>query len=129
MNKFTQERLSFYRSTLGDIATSDSPKDPIHQLFFKKDPGQDLGEFLFERQVKTKRYGRNHRRQKAKSEVELAKKTPQVPPAQQPIQLAQSSEIHTIAAPTTKKGSLRDKKRRSRSVTSYLAPSSREKIV
>ncbi len=127
VNKFTQERLSFYRSTLGDIATSDSPKDPIHQLFFKKDPGQDLGEFLFERQVKTKRYGRRRRRQSTK-EVEVAH-AQQPKPVVQPVQVAQSSALHTIAAPTSQKAPLKGKKRKSRSLNSYLSPSSHENIV
>lgn len=126
VNKFTQERLSFYRSTLGDIATSDSPKDPIHQLFFKNDTGQDLGEFLFERQVKTKRYGRNRRRQKPK-EVELTQQ--KVQPRPQPLQVAQSSEIHTIAAPSSRKTALNPKKRKSRSLSSFLSTSTNENVV
>jgi general secretion pathway protein D len=156
VNKFTQERLSTYRSTLGDIAAADPAKDPIHRLFFSDatDPLPDIGEFLFDRQKKGRRRGRR-RRKVAAEETAIAKNNTRTNQAATPldivktaasiqskgtvdkaivntppITIAQSNTLQTIAAPSASPvASLKDKKRKSQSLSNYLSTSTPEKSV
>lgn len=135
VNKFTQERLSSYRTTLSDITSQDAAhKDPIHRLFFseKAEKTPDIGEFIFARQQKTKRRGRRRRKQREENAPQetttMAHDEKNIPT--QPVAVAQTDTVRTIAAPSSKKTDIaRVKKRRGRSLSSYLTPSDSEKIV
>lgn len=158
VNEYTKERLSTYRSTMGEIATSDSPQDPIHRLFFadKPDSGTDLGEFIFDRHQRSRRSQSRERKNKkqqndpsdqngtqlAQVETRQSRRRrgrarralPEVaPPVQQPVTIAQSPTLTTIAAPTSEKEinsapQLIQRKRRSRSLSSFLTPDESEKV-
>ena len=128
VNKFTQERLSSYRSTINEIASSDQIQDPIHRLFFsdKTDKSPDIGELIFSRHQKTKRRIRKRRERQTRTKKENTviaqnanpkKEEPVTPQPQAPLSLASKS-----AAPFQKK------KRHARSLSSYLSPA-KEKTV
>ncbi len=139
VNKFTQEHLGTYRSTLHEIAGADVTKDPIHRLFFSEsaDKTQDIGEFLFARNQKTRRRDRKRREEKLKkrkAQEELTKNEPlKIMEQQEPVQIAQSQNLHTIAAPAAqsspilKTSPILKKKRRTPSLRSYLSTPDSEK--
>ena len=158
VNQYTKDRLNTYRTTMGDIAESDTTRDPIHKLFFadKKDSSSNLGEFIFDRhqrarrrtksrkrkdvsnqssdpgsvqlaQSETKRSRRKRRRDRRRGVIEAS------PPMEQAVTIAQSPTLTTIAAPSVEKEQptpvqLSQKKRRSRSLSSFLIPDESEKV-
>lgn len=159
VNEYTKERLGVYRSTMRDIEQSDSRQDPIQKLFFadKKGDSADVGEFIFERHQRSRRAESKKRKNNEKKETSLdqngptlaqAKQTrsprrrrgrrraaPEVAPPmqQQPVTIAQSPTLTTIAAPMqnseiTSVPELMQRKRRSRSLSSFLTPEESEKV-
>ncbi len=140
VNKFTQERLKYYRNEMGDMAQADTPMDPIHKLFFSEDTDKtrDIGEFLFERHQQTQRKGRRRRRR-------TQKQAPTQSEQQPAVTVAQSPTLHTIAAPSqpiadkpttnaiakneATPALLQSKRRRSRSLSTYLSTNDSEKTV
>lgn len=129
VNKFTQERLSTYRSTLGDINAANNLKDPIHRLFFadKTDSGKDIGEFLFERHQKNRRRRGRKRKKDMETHDMMAQNQKTVPSAE--ITLAQSKTLQTIAAPSPEPLKKADKKTKRRSLSSYLSTNDSEKTI
>ncbi len=160
INQYTKDRLNTYRSTMGEIAESDTPKDPIHKLFFadKKDSSSNLGEFIFDRHQRARRRKKSLKRkdaqdvsnnpsdqgslQLAQSETRQSRRrrrgrktgvTEISAPIEQPITITQSPTLTTIAAPSVEKEQrtpvqLSQKKRRSRSLSSFLTPNESEKV-
>ena len=155
INKFTKDRLDIYRSTLGDLAHADSQKDPIHKLFFSSeaDRDRDVGEFLFDRHQRSTRrrkrlereamgkqagvssegtqlaQGRRARRRRGRARGTA----PATTVAEQPITIAQSPTLHTIAAPAAADATaplpsrIAQRKRRSRSLSSFLTDESEKR--
>lgn len=149
ISKFTQERLNTYRGTLGDLARADSTKDPIHKLFFASEAEQDrdVGEFLFDRHQRATRsrkkmqrekaakvgpYGTNEKmaqnsgRHRGRRGRRRATELPAI--TEPPVTITQSaplqaiiptSEVKEISATT-----LAQRKRRSRSLSSFLTDES-----
>ncbi|HLE76170.1 MAG TPA: secretin N-terminal domain-containing protein, partial [Candidatus Babeliales bacterium] len=157
VNEYTKERLYTYRSTMGEIGQSDSPQDPIHRLFFadKKRSDSDLGEFIFDRHQRSRRANKQNRkknkhkmnaaaddrpqlaqasRQRGRRRRGRNRELPEVAPVlQETITIAQSPTLTTIAAPSEKNTvsntpELTHKKRRSRSLSSFLTSDESEKV-
>ncbi len=65
VNEYTKERLNNYRITMSQLARGDAAADPVHKLFFsdESNPGQTVGEFLFERQQNSQRRARRKKKQ------------------------------------------------------------------
>jgi len=158
INEYTKDRLDVYRSTMKDINESDSKKDPIQRLFFADQPGSpsDIGEFIFDRHQKSRRTSKNRKRARDAQQAQAEQDTTQVaqakigrssrrrrgrrrivpeiaPPAEQAITIAQSPALTTIAAPASQNTTnacepLGVKRRRSRSLSSFLTPDETEKV-
>jgi general secretion pathway protein D len=141
VNLFTQDRLEKYRDASGDFEVMDR-HDPIHKLFFteRADRKDDLSEFIFERHQRTRRKNRIHKRAQEKKQAKQRrglKRKKSVPPADNksiptgPSQKEPNSPM--IATPPStsqeQKTALSSKKRHSRSLSSFLSPSAREKLV
>lgn len=160
VNEYTKDRLGTYRSTMRDIEQSDSRLDPIQKLFFadKDNSEANVGEFIFDRHQRSRRSEKKRRKKAASGQVtpiqdnptlaqaqtrsprrrrgrRRSAPTPEIaPPAeQQPITIAQSPTLTTIAAPTqtdetTHAPQALQGKRRSRSLSSFLTPEESEKV-
>ncbi|MFC1870746.1 secretin N-terminal domain-containing protein [Candidatus Dependentiae bacterium] len=160
VNEYTKERLGVYRSTMRDIEQSDSRQDPIQQLFFsdKNRSEADVGEFIFDRHQRSRRAEKKRRKENGKEAVAIDPSSPTLaqaqtrsprrrrgrrrsapqpeitpPMQQQPVTIAQSPTLTTIAAPTktdtaTTAPQQFQAKRRSRSLSSFLTPEESEKV-
>ncbi len=143
VNLFTQDRLSKYREATGEFAVTDR-HDPIHKLFFAEgtDKTKDLGEFLFDRHQRTRRKERMHKRSQEKKEAKQQRRGRKRKPTVSPTTTVEPKSMppttvsltpQTIAAPAgtnnEQTATLTGKKRRSRSLSSFLSPSASEKLV
>ncbi len=160
VNEYTKDRLGTYRSTMRDIEQSDSRLDPIQKLFFadKDNSEANVGEFIFDRHQRSRRSEKKRRKDSGSEQVtpiqdnptlaqtqtrspirrrgrRRSAPTPEIAPPveQQPITIAQSPTLTTIAAPTqtdevTRAPQALQGKRRSRSLSSFLTPEESEKV-
>ncbi len=158
VNEYTKDRLNVYRTTMGDLAGSDGATDPIHRLFFsdKSASSKDLGEFIFDRHQREQKdaaskkrkkrnntnqentgiinttkltySGRSSRRKRRNHKVDIA------PLVAEPITIAKSHTLTTIAAPSTEINDsaiaqINMKTRRRKSLSSFMKNGESEQIV
>lgn len=142
VNVFTQDRLMKYRSASGEFGAQDR-HDPIHRMFFaeRTKEGKELGEFLFERHQRTRRKERIHeraRKRKFEKDVQTSRrgrKKKSAPPLESEGPIHQTPPPAIAPDPTPELTTLPEttalngKKRRSRSLSSFLLPSDSEKLV
>jgi len=147
VNLFTQDNLDKYRSATGEFASHD-PHDPIHKMFFaeKTEPTKAIGEFLFERHQRTRRKERMHKRAQEKKmakqrrgrrikKTNSATTTKSAKPAATPapaIPSPQAVSNATAKKPiknTEQATVFNNKKRHSRSLSTFLSPSADENVV